>query len=139
MLHVASPPPGRSRQSHAPRSTPSLNGEGLQCGVVVGCAPPRVPPQRAPRVLFVYDNNIGIHRIAKRTRWVLPTRRRRADLSDRGRGRRVVGRTFPRGGRATAEGRGCVTRGGECGGETRRFTSGAKKRRLSFYWSKSRN
>ena len=28
-----------------PRSTPSLNGEGCKCGAVVGCAPPRAPPQ----------------------------------------------------------------------------------------------
>ena len=34
MLHVASPPPGRSSHSHSPRNTPSLNGEGVQCGVV---------------------------------------------------------------------------------------------------------
>jgi len=73
MLHSASQPQGRSRCSHAPVNTPSLNGEELQCGVVVGHAPPRAPPQWGMRVLFVYDNNIGTHRIAKRTRWVVPT------------------------------------------------------------------
>jgi len=140
MLHVASPPPGRSRHSHAPRNTPSLNGEGFQCGVVVGCAPPRAPPQWAPRVFFVYDNNNGTHRIAKRTRWVVPTRRRRADLSDRGRGRRVVGRTISRGGKGDG--------GGACLRHARRRVwglahgvspLGQKKRRFSFFWSKSRN
>jgi len=55
----------------------------------------RAPPV-GPAGLFVYDNN-GTHRIARRTRWVAPMRRRRADLSDRGRGRRVVGRAILRG------------------------------------------
>jgi len=104
MLHLASPAPGRSRYSHAPSNTPSLAGVGFQCGVVGGCAPPRAPPHWAPRVFCVYDNNNGTHRIAKRTRWVVPTRRRRADLSDRGRGRRVVGRTNPRVGQGVGGG-----------------------------------
>jgi len=56
MLHVVSQPPGRSLCSHAPRSTPSPNGERFQCGVVVGFAPPRTPPQWAPRVCFVCYN-----------------------------------------------------------------------------------
>jgi hypothetical protein len=58
---------------------------------------PRAPAV-GPAGLFVYDNNNGTHRTAKRTRWVVLTRRRRADLSDRVRGRRVVGRAIPRGG-----------------------------------------
>jgi hypothetical protein len=45
MLHVASLPPGRSRHSHSLRIASSLDGAGIQCGVVVGCAPPRAPPQ----------------------------------------------------------------------------------------------
>jgi len=61
-------------------------------------------PAVARRVFFVYDNNIGTHRIAKRTRWVVPTRRRRADWSDRGRGRRVVVRTIPLGGKGNGGG-----------------------------------
>ena len=63
----------------------------------------RAPPQWAPRV-FVYDNNDGTHRIAKRSRWVVPTRRRQADFSDRGRGRRVGGRIIPRGGKGDGGG-----------------------------------
>jgi len=61
-------------------------------------------PAVARRVIFVYDNNNCTQRIAKRTRWVVPTRRRRAVLSDRVRGRRVVGRTIPRGGKGDGGG-----------------------------------
>jgi len=61
-------------------------------------------PAVARRVMVVYDNNNGTHSIAKRTRWVVPTRRRRADLSDRGRGRRVVGRAIPRRGKGDGGG-----------------------------------
>jgi hypothetical protein len=33
----------------------------------------RAPPV-GPAGIFIYDNNNGTHRIAKRTRWVVPTR-----------------------------------------------------------------
>ena len=52
-------------------------------------------PAVGPAGLFVYDNNNGTHRIAKRTRRVVTTRRQPADLSDRGRGGRVAGRAIP--------------------------------------------
>ena len=94
-------------------------GARVRCAARAPAVPRRVP--------FVYDNNNGTHSNAKRTRWVVPTRRRRADLSDRGGGRRVVGRTIPRGGRATVEGRACVTRGGTCGGERTAFHLWGKK------------
>ena len=104
MLHVASPSRGRTHHSHSPRNTPSRNGEGVQCGVAARVRSAARAPAVGPAGLFVYDNNNGTHRIAKRTRWVVPTRRRRADLSDRGRGRRVVGRTIPWGGKCDGGG-----------------------------------
>ena len=87
-----------------PQPRPTKHAHTQRCGMSLRRGGRVRSAARAPavarRVIFVSDNNNGTHRIAKLTRWVVPTRRRRADLSDRGRGRRVVGRAIPRGGRA---------------------------------------
>ena len=144
MLHVASPPPGRSRHSHTPINTPSLNGEGSQCGVVDGYAPPRAPPQWVTRV------NFCLRRQQRHSPHCETHALGRADAPRTGRLERSGSRNArggshhsPRGGRSTAEGRACVTRGGECGGWAHsvsplctRTLGEETTRRFSFFWSK---
>ena len=64
MLRVASPSRGRTHNSHSPRSTPSLNGEEVQCGVVARVRSAARAAAVGPAGLFVYDNNNGTHRNA---------------------------------------------------------------------------
>ena len=94
-------------------------------------------PAVARRVIFVYDNNNGTHRIAKRTRWVVLMRRRRADLSDRGRGRRVAGRTISQGGEGRRRREMLASRAAESVEvSARRFTSEAKKTTIIVFFGR---
>jgi len=135
MLRVASPSRGRAHHRHFPRNTLSLNGERVHAAGGSG-ALRRKRPRCGP--CGSYDNNNGSHRIAKRTHWVVPTRRRRADLSDRGRGRRVVDRTIPW--RGKGDGGGACLRHARrrVWGFVRRFTSGGGNDDYRFLLSKRR-
>ena len=138
MLHVASPPPGRFRHSHAPRRTPVLNGEGCQCGVVVGYAPPRAFPAVGPAGTFC----------SRQQQWHSPHCEMhalgRADAPTAGRlqrsgSRQTRGWSYhsPGGGGRRRRGMLASRAAESVGWGARRFTSRATKRRLkSFFWSK---
>jgi len=139
MLHVASPSRGFTHHSHSPRSTPSPNGEGVQCGVVARGALRRARPRSWPRGSFClrqqqrHSPHCETHALG------------RADAP-------TTGRLEPSGSRQTRGGS-CHSPGGggrrrrgvlasraaeSVGVSARRFTSGAKRRRFSIFLSKSR-
>jgi hypothetical protein len=127
MLHVASPTRGRTHRSHSP----TLDCEGGQCGGVARVRSAARAPVVGPTGLFVYDNHNGTHRIAKRARWVLPTRRRRADLTIGVAAGAWWVVPFPRGKRATAAGVLASRVAESLGMRARRISTVVKSRRLS--------
>ena len=95
--------------------------------MVVGCVPPRVPPQW-PGGSFLFTTTTLALTALRNAR---DGSCRRADDGLTGAIGVAAGAwwfvPFPWGERGTAEGRACVTRGGECGGERTAFHLWGKK------------
>ena len=138
MLHVASPSRGRTHHSHTPRSTPSINGKGVQCGVVARGALRPARPRGWPRGSFCL----------RQQQWHSP----HCETHALGRSDAPTTGRLERSGSRQTRGGSCHSPGGErrrrgvlasraaesVGVSARRFTSGAKRRRFSIFLSKSR-